>query len=369
MKKLGILIISIGLLFIAFLLVYLTPKNYEKEYVVGNVNLKEKYDKAKRSYTFSVSISDYDFVFVSNMNYTTKSNLIKKLDHKSNSNGLCVQVYLYNEDEFILCNENGEYIDYRLASNDLWDKEEIKIDLQNKKYNNININYLDNNTYLIWNYKGFSLINNNRQENKEIFENDVYNLDLAVIIKDYLVIADYNEKYNFNKMYIINLKKMTVDEWELDSDISFDSYILGTENNSIYLVDRKNRIEYELVPHKKKMRKVGDSNKNGKILVNGQWESVSVAKLVNETHTFTHLHDYEFTVSENKLYLNYEGSNIKTRISNQEITTIVTVLYDKVYYLVKDELFMYSTVTGEVKIFDYFEWNFNNRNMIFVYKS
>ena len=38
-------------------------------------------------------------------------------------------------------------------------------------------------------------------------------------------------------------------------DISFQSRIVGVNNKSIFLVDEKNKEMYEIVPHKKKIRK------------------------------------------------------------------------------------------------------------------
>ena len=367
MKKLGFLIAGIVLLFVTFLFIYLSPKNYEKEYDIDGFAVIEKYDKKKESYIFSVAIDKLNFKFLSNQKYTTNRKLITSITTKKSESGICIQPYIQKEVKDPLCYENDTYIDYRLASKDLWESER-KITTLNDEYNNIKINYLDSDTYLLWNYRGFSLINNERKEDIKIFETDVYNLELAVVINKYLVVADYDQKYNFNKMFIVNLEKLSIEEWELDAEISFDSYILGTEDKSIYLVDRKNEIEYELVPHKKRMRKVGTKNKSGRILKNGTWEDISLTQLVNKSHTFSNVHDYEYTLEDNTLYLNYEGDFTKIKVSNAHIGSIVTAVEDRVYYLVKDKLFMYSLSLGEIQIFEYFEWNFNTENMIFINK-
>jgi len=267
-----------------------------------------------------------------------------------------------------LCYENGEYLDYYIVSDDLFN-DENRLEIKTiAEHGDIEINYLDDNTYLLWHYKGLTLIDNERRQDFELFEMDVYNLELAVVINDYLVVADYDQKYNFNKMYIVNLKKMTVETWKLDSDISFDSYILGIENQSIYLVDRKNEIEYELVPHKKRMRKIGTKNQRGKVLLNSKWESISLTKLTREKYSFSYLCDYEYSILNQKLYLEYDSFDTKIRVSNKDITEIVRKIDDKVYYFVDDKFYVYSPFLGERQLFSNFEWKFNTKNMVFVYK-
>ena len=64
--------------------------------------------------------------------------------------------------------------------------------------------------------------------------------------------------------------------------------------------------------------------------------------------------------------MNYLDSPIKLKLSNQEITDIVQIEKDSVYYLVEDTLYRYNLKYGETKIMKYSEWNVNYKNLIFI---
>ena len=199
-----------------------------------------------------------------------------------------------------------------------------------------------------------------------IFKDDIYEIPLATKINNYIFIPDYEQKYNFNKAYIINLETQEVEEWKLKYEISFDSYILGTNDRSIYLIDKKNRKEYEIVPEKQKMRTLAKANQKGTLYKGDTIYKESMNKLVTKEYSFTYNNLYNFTSINNILYLQYLDSSIKVKLSNQEITSIVHTSKDNVYYLINDTLYRYNLKYGETKIMKYQEWNINYKNLIFI---
>ena len=153
--------------------------------------------------------------------------------------------------------------------------------------------------------------------------------------------------------------------WDFKESLYFDGYFMGSDDNSLFYMDRKNKIQWELLPKRKKMRKVGTENKNGKVLENGEWEKISTTKLANETVRFSKQTIYQYEI-DNGLYVKYLDCPSRKKISNRNVKEIVTTIQNKVYYLAGESLYYYTEETGEVEVMSYFEWNFNYKNMIFI---
>ena len=164
----------------------------------------------------------------------------------------------------------------------------------------------------------------------------------------------------------MDLDTLEVEEWKLKYEISFDSYVLGTNDKSIFIIDKKNKIEYELVPSKQKMRILAKSHNQGTIYNKGNIQKEPMTKLVTKEYSFTYDKNYNFTLKDKTIYLNYLDSPIKTKISDKEITEIIYSNQDTVFYLVEDTLYRYNLKYGETKIMKYSEWSINYKNLIFI---
>jgi hypothetical protein len=259
-------------------------------------------------------------------------------------------------------------IDYHLVPDSIKEKisEYIKVPSSiDKKEGHYEI-YNTEDEVLVWSYKGFNYIKDGTSKKINIFKDDIYEIPLATKINNYIFVPNYEQKYNFNKAYIINLETHEVIDWKLKYEISFDSYILGTNDRSIYLIDRKNKKEYELVPEKQKMRVIAKKTQQGTLFKNGSMYKESMSKLITKDYSFTYNNLYNFITIDNILYLSYLDSPIKIKLSDQEITTIVHASKDNVYYLIKDTLYRYNLKYGETKIMKYSEWNINYKNLIFI---
>lgn len=359
---LGILIIVI------FIIVNLVKeKAYEVEYSINGYNIVENY--SDKLYTFKISNESSSFSFLENIKYIRNHKLISDIEVITQDDETCLIIksdyFSYNP----LCTIDNEEVDYHLVSDEM--KEKLNIDTSNeseeKEYNNIKINNLLDYNYLVWNYKGFDFISKDEIKTIDVLDNDTYDIPLTKIVNNYLLIADYDSKYSFNKFYVINLLKGNKEEFKIKYDISFDSYILGSYNKSIYLVDKKNKIEYEIVPHKKKIRIVGTENKQGTIYTSNGFEKISLAKLVSKEYTFYDDNKYDYKILDNKLYQVINDD--KLLVSNKEIKDIITIKKDTVLYLVDDTLYLYNNLYGEIKVMNDFEWNFNYKNNIYFYQD
>ena len=70
----------------------------------------------------------------------------------------------------------------------------------------------------------------------------------------------------------------------------------------------------------------------------------------------------------NLIQKNYKHQidNIKVKITDKEISKIIKVDNDTIYYLSNDELYFHNMKYSEVNLMTYSEWQFNNTNAIFI---
>ena len=359
-----ILIFIISVIMIIFSLI--KDKSYSLEYNLDDFGVSENYIADSKAYYYQIFNKDitYDFMYHSKLVKDTK--LIKDIELYTYEDYTCITI----ESDYIesnpLCALKKEQIDYRLTPVELELPIRKKAIEDDTEYENYHI-YNNDERLLIWNYKGFNYLNKDKIEKINIFSKDIYNVSLIARVNNYVIVPDYEQEYSFNRIYVINLDNLKVDTWKIKYDISFDSYILGTNNKSIFLVDKKNKIEYELAPHKKKMRINAQDNRNGIIYKEGELERESVNSIINTKQVFTYKNDYKYTIEDQKLYLTYLDKKEKTLISNNDIKEIVYINEDSVYYLVDDTLYKYNLEYGETKLVTFSEWNYNYQNSIIVY--
>lgn len=339
------------------------PKSYTVEYTINNYQIIEEYNHNTKNYLFTINQS-YTFLYPSQYHYQHK--LITNIETFSEEDTTCLKPTIKKTPLNPLCLNNNEAISYELVSSNLLASMAITLDNPKKiaTTNNIDI-YNQENNYLIWNYQEFISIKNNNYKKLKLFNKDIYNISLATMINNYLLIPNYDQEYNFNEFYIINLKTLKVDKWQIKYDISYDSYILGSFDKSVYLVDNKNKVEYEIVPHRKKMRIIGTSNKSGKIINNNTFESISLTKLTTSKEQFTYNYPQQFIINNKYLYSIINDNY--TKLTTNEVKYIVKQTPTTIYYLTNNKLYSYNYETGTKLLLEYFEWNFNYENHIFIY--
>lgn len=366
-RRILMLILIISIPIISILL--LKEKSYSISYDIAEYSIDENYDRKSKTYYFEIKYNGQRYDFIKQMKYERKRQLIKDINKIKDGNYICLEISSNYFDTNPLCYNKDTFIDYRLASKKILKELTItkysdKLNINNKYDNYELFNLKDN--LLIWNYNSFFSFKNDDVSEIKLFSKDIYNIPLAQKVTRYLFIPDYEQKYNFSKAYVIDLNDFSKKEWNLKYEISFDSYILGTKDDSIFIVDKKNQIEYELVPYKRKMRIVGTSSKNGLIYQNGKVSKVSMNYLTTKEEHFTDTSLYNYYLNKNKLYLKYLDNNESMLVSSQKITQIVKVTEDTVYYLIDDTLYFYNPLYGETKVIKYSDWQYNYDNMIFI---
>ena len=363
-KKLRQFIIVALSLIIIYLIIYLTPRNYEYDYKINGFNIKEKYIKKDKEYLFTIKKNDKIYKTIGVSKYTPDRKLINGIKEFNNEDTNCIIIDSKIIANNKLCTKDNELISSSLT-NIIPGKYINKKQDNYQKYKNIKIN-LDDKTYLIWNYNSFIKINETEKKQIKIFDNDIYNLEIMAKVDKYLVIADYDQKYNYNKLIRLNLKNNKIDEINLKNDISFESRILGVYKNKIYLLDEKNKKEYEINVKKKKINIVSKSD-FGVIYKDNKQVKTKISKIINDNIKFTSNNYYDYVIENENLYLKIKNISEKIKISNLSIKNIVYQNNEEVYYITDDKLYKYDFTYGNQEIFSNFEFNFNYENMVVIY--
>jgi hypothetical protein len=364
MKKFYILISTITIIFIIFLITLFTPKDYKLNYQINNYNIEEAYQKDQNGYSFIITYNNVDYPLFINTKYSRKRKIITKVSTQEENEEICLTIEALNESYYI-CSNNGTIKTLNTMSDTFLNKYFSQNSLENKilTYKNIDIYNLENN-YLIWNYKGFYHISNEEEENLNIFQNDNYQNNLSYQTTKYLIFPDYDSSYYFQKLYIYNAEDNILNDINFDEEISYDSYFLGDLNDKVYLLDKKNKVEYEINLKKFEIKKISKDNQ-AKYYNKNDWEDISLTKLVNNELTFEFNQIFEYSLENSTLYLNLNGSKIQ--ISNQKVNQIIYSNSSKVYYLVDNKLYSYEYHKNEQLLLKYDEWNFNSSNHIFIF--
>ena len=369
-KKLRIIIgfVLTIILFLVILIVLINrKKDYSLEYEKKGYIIKELYNSALNMYYFVVTNEDKTFEFVLENKYIGKT-LINDVDSYKSDEYTCLLLKSPKLSFIPSCYNSEIAVSYDIIEEETFDaffkNEDVKYN--NFSYNNIDINTLLDKTFIIWNNKGYILLNEEKQTENLFLKNESYYDTLSYANERYVLYPDYDQKYAFDKIFVLDMKTGKLKEWQLDAEISFNSYYLGTHNEKIYIIDKKNQKEYVLNPKKKSLEIVTDKNNNGRVW-NNDWETISMVKLVNNEYTFKDNQIFNYTLENSKLYLNYFKSNNNILISNKQVDKIVYAKKDEVYYLSKGSLYYYSNKTGEILLMTYSEWNFNKENPIYIY--
>ena len=261
-------ILVIGFSF--FLYFYFSPKNYSEEYKVKDFKVIEEFHKNEKLYYFSVD-GKYDFIV--NENYSINRQKITKIDYKDN----CITPYFEKTKLNEICYIEGEP-NYNVIT--VGEGEPEPYDL-----NGIKLYYDENIIYTIWNYNSVLIVEDKTINRIDLFKNSVYRNELTVLVDELLIMPNYDQKYDYTEFLILDVTSQKLSTWEIDYEISNDSYILGVYDGKVYLVDRKYKVEYEINPAKKKIEIVGNSTKLGTIYNNG-FEETTINKLIKNDLSF-----------------------------------------------------------------------------------
>lgn len=419
MKRLILTIIVLFILYFGFQIAFrFQSQGFVNEYVINSENreyqIKEVYtantEGETDSYHLTITVDNlvYDYSLYKNLNK------MGKIITDIKASGNCIYpIFRNNQQYFDITCLNNQTQTYYHDMNSTTSLETFAESLKEYGYDkslfedSSTERAIDNNIYFypdnmisshyvgIQNYRGLYTINKanpNEIYNNEIFRKDIYNAELSALINNYYLVVDYESSYNFNRLYAINMKNNNVEEIENQNlKISFDSYIQGAVDNSLYLFDTSNIKQYEVDTKSMTITEVG--NEDTKILYynNGEWTRVNAYDAVNNKLYFvngketlnTTSWDYQVKIggqiTGNTYYFKKSGNNYKVYKSNGD-STVITYLFDTanidsmqyisdyVYFINGSTLYYYSDATGVRRLYRNSELQFNKNLKFYIFE-
>lgn len=395
-RRIKLYFLLIILLFLSILLLKIfsfKSLKYSLKLENNKVYINEKYTKDSKYIEINTGKNIYpiEYIYKTNRNkklvnniYYYKDNTIECIlpiiDEKVITDVICTidnVIYDYTEISEMYSNVDKFVDSISLYKNRNKDYE--KFDFKKISTIKYNKDSIDKNI-AITTYKG--LIVNDK--NIELFENDIYSNKISTFIDNIYITANYNDEYEFNTFYLVDLNNYEISILKSKYDISFDSYIQGIVNNKIYLYDRDNENQYEIDVKNKKIN-ISSSRNYVKYYINKKWEKLNKVKANKEVYFDYSSLDNKFPmydiIKENKYYyylLKKEGItynlyrvdknniDIYKYIMNIPVTDFI-IKKDYIYYVYKDKLYYYSDIFGKKVILENSELEFNSSIKYFIY--
>lgn len=404
MKKVIKLLIGIFILVLIFeLIAYIFKSHHDITYTLKDDNQTFKINEVykNKKYYFKITSKDLVYSFEIHDEFHKKKEVITKIYSYQKDDLYCIYPAIEKQENTnILCSKNNKSYAYTNYEKELtpfietlkkqgynspsWQEKSNsskKIETLSAYQNNIK-----EKTYIyIYKYNGFFSISKDSLEQIKLFENDTYINHLGTNIDKYYLIPNYDQKYDYDELYVIDMTNNKVKQRNLKYKISKDSYINGVIDNELYIFDKDELKQYKISKKGKKIKEVGNKE-DGALYYNLKFETKSVYDFRDEELKFKTIKDYISQVEKNTSinYLQktedtyyyqtknndvyYYNLNSKTKVLlfNQKISDF-TLVKDTLYFISDDTLYSYNFQEGLKKLITYSELSFNSKNRLAIY--
>lgn len=405
MKKVIKLTLILLIIFLIFeFIIFIFKENHQIKYKIKEnketYKIEETYKNDK--YYIKIKQKENTYAFEVDNNFHKKKEIIEKIYSYKKENLTCIYPVLIKNKERsnIICSENKETKSLETVKSEIkpfieklqkkgyestsWNKKSNKTKkLGSLKVYQQNIN--ENTHIYLYKYNGFYAVNNEKLEQINIFENDTYINHLGSQVDRYYIIPNYDQKYDYNELYRIDMKKNKVKKIKLKKEISKDSFINGIINKELYIFDKDELIQYKINPKKKKVYETG--NKKDKVLnYDLKFKKINVYTMRDEETKFKTMDDYInkiektkeikyieknknayfYQTGDNNIYYYNAITKTKVLLLNKEIKDFKLV-NDTIYFISNDTLYSYDFINGLNKLLIYNELNFNSTNRLAIY--
>ncbi len=350
MKKIGYIF---SLIIIIILFKYFTG-DYKINYKINEYKITEEVKKNNTYISITSENNTYNFKY--DLKRSLNKKRIKKIEVKKQDNYICIKPYIKNYDTYYICKSDTEYITESALNNLTTQKF-----TEDVKYNK---NVSSNEFIYIWKYDGFYTFNN-EMNTLNLFSTDRYSNDLMYSFENYLIMPVYDKEYMFSDFYLIDLETGKYKTIKTNLSIHYDSYYAGINNNKLYLFDNKSNKLYEINYKKLTVKQIGDEFKGYIKYENNKKKTAKLSEYTKDKITYFNKEDEFIEVNKNKF--SYDG---KTWIKyfNEENINVVKVYKDIIYFIFEDNIYKYSNSKVNL-IIHYFEYNFNNNEITYIYNK
>ena len=415
-KMLKLLIALVILYFIAQQLFYLFSTGHTVEYSVKSgdiaVNIKEVLSAKKVStdgYYIELNFDGNVIPFKVYKKYSKRKRMVNNVDIYYGDSYVCAQISLKNKpnETDIKCVRNGVVyyysaikgydakLDGLIASSNYDSTKYINDEFVSTKENVAYYpnNYINNQNIALAAYKGAYLFGKNVTGGArylQLFDKDQYSKSLETLVDSYYVVANYNDVHEFIGFYAINLATGDKTEIKGADAISFNSYIQGSVDGKMYLIDIDNKIQYSVEPKRRGIEFVGNANTGAQVYTKDGWVTKNMNEVIDarmkfensDTTVFNGVQYDKVKVIDDSLYYLYKANGNRYNVymvykedsnytKNYVFTTTdinrVSYIGGDVYYIYDDEIRLFTTNNGTRKLVKNNEIRYNANLNFYVY--
>ena len=341
MKKIfvSITILYIFLFFLEFSFNYF-KKHHEVTYKIDNIEIKEDYrgntKEEENNYYLELKTEKNTFYIQTYEDFKKEKRIIKQVKYYSDDNYECI-LPIFKKNTVLtdlICIEDGKQINYNTIQNSQiteflntiseYPKENYKDNLENVIMRNQTRFYPSNlpkDHYIaLTYYKGLLVADETSFREIELFKKDVYTQKIKAFTNNKYLIINYNNNYDSNEFYVVNLKTRQYDAFGSNNTIKYDAYIQGTLENSVYLFEKDSKNQYQLDLKEKTITRIGNTN-TGIKYYDGTWQNKNAYEAVNKELKFK---EYE-TTDEYIMIKKIRGKKYGTTIYVKEVNGVYEV--------------------------------------------
>lgn len=317
------------------LFIYLFTKQHNIEYVIKNKSnkytIKESYIKNNNSdlYSFDVTLKKKRFVFAYNHDYNKRKKIITDIKYFKKNNLECIFPIFKDEmTSDIYCNYDGGQVSYSYLKQ-INNEEIINFEKQlSKKYklktlhedsvpskiDNITVykeNVKDNLLFIMWNYKGFYIINKNEVLNKRLLKNDHYENNISYLVDNYYVFINTDEEstISYPSFYVYNLKRNTNKNYKFNDELAKNFYFNGVYDKKLYFTDLKLKKQYALKPSSGKIKEIGTKENGFYSVVDNKLKKVETKDYFTDRKVFDNTVNDSVLNKDDNIVTVKKGSN------------------------------------------------------------
>lgn len=377
-------VISFTLIIILILLTYqfivtFFKDNHYVTYSIGKdeiFNIEEKYIKKNKQdyYLIKVNHKEDNYVFKIDNEFNKQKNIVEKIKVFEQDGFYCIGLDLVGKDKYSYPECSKENITYSYSSikdkidfgnyiDKIVDKNRTRYSQESVKRDElgltVNRSYIDDDEIVIvYGYKQMILLYPNYSRTFSFSSMDNYKNTYGTLVDKYYMIPKMTSLPTFGTYVRYDVIDGIRDEIDLPTAITKQSYINGVDDNKLYVFDKSNKIQFEIDPFSKEINIVGDVNKEGITIENGEKKKISVYELeknevlfdskksdyINvESNNFVSNDYYAIYESNGTFYKVYkEYPDIKILLFNDSAAKNIKIKKDNIYYIKDNGLYKYN---------------------------
>ena len=392
-KQIKIIIILFLLIIPILLLRKVFIREYDIIYEKNKYIVNEIYTYEDKTHTYEINIKNktQELTYILNNDFNKNKKIINNLKvYKENDLTCILPIYIKKIDNKLYClKDNTQVSNYYLKDNESYKKilkKAKKYKIKTYSKNNKTTTYkklqvYDNNIsredlFTIWDYKGISIIENDKKRYIKFLDYDLYDDVKTIIYDKYFVLFENNHVDGIKNIHYYDLEKDKLKIYNPEIVISKDFYINGIVDNLIYVTDNKTKKEYTINLKKEEIAQINKANEYLTYYDN-EFKSLTKSDYFMETQIFRNKKVLDEKISkvehikENNIYYYLENNNFYRQRLNRNKELLFSldeikewkIISDKIVIISKDTLYIYDDSRGLVPIVKSNELNYNYENI------